>query len=180
VKLSPRVKLALIAGGFALPIVASTLVYVFGHASASANYGELLLPPASVPSTAVPRAGGAELRWGDLAGRWVLVTSDGGACGQPCVDKLVAMRQVRLALGREASRVERVWVVDDGVAPPARLQAEFPGMHVIAPAARSFADRDHIHLVDPHGNVILRWPARPELKRMKGDLDRLLRASQIG
>jgi hypothetical protein len=41
-------------------------------------------------------------------------------------------------------------------------------------------DRAHIYLVDPHGNVILRWPAKPDLRRMYRDLERLFKASQIG
>ncbi len=41
-------------------------------------------------------------------------------------------------------------------------------------------DRDHLYLVDPHGNVMMRWPAAPDPKRMLQDLQRLLKASQIG
>src|SRR5207302_10172989 len=101
--------------------------------------------------------------WIDLQGRWVLVTHDGGACPRGCLDKLVAMRQVRLALGREAPRVERLLVLDDAAPLSAEVPAAFPGMLVVREpaAAATTGDRDHIHLVDPHGNVILRWPAEP-------------------
>ena len=44
--------------------------------------------------------------------------------------------------------------------------------------SRSLA-RDQL-LVDPLGNLILRYPADPDIKRMANDLDRLLRASRIG
>jgi hypothetical protein len=40
--------------------------------------------------------------------------------------------------------------------------------------------RDHIYLIDPLGNVMLRYPRDPEPNRMKKDLSRLLRASRIG
>jgi hypothetical protein len=94
------------------------------------------------------------------------------------------MRQVRLALGREADRVASVAVFQGGL-PPAELRAEFPDMAFVTPArgaavAAATRDTAHIHLVDPLGNVMMRWPAEPDYKRMKGDLDRLLRASQIG
>ena len=41
-------------------------------------------------------------------------------------------------------------------------------------------DRARIYLVDPHGNVMMRWPAQPDFRRMLNDLERLLKASQIG
>ena len=41
-------------------------------------------------------------------------------------------------------------------------------------------DRAHIYLIDPHGDVMMRWPAAPDGRRMIRDLERLLRASQIG
>ena len=85
--------------------------------------------------------------------RWLLIaTSD-----------IEAMRQVRLALGRDASRVDVV------VATPGELAK-----------AGALVDERHIYLTDPHGNVMMRWPASPDLKRMLADLKRLLKASQIG
>ena len=41
-------------------------------------------------------------------------------------------------------------------------------------------DRAHIYLVDPRGNVMMRFPANAEPRRMLKDLERLLKASQIG
>ncbi|HZZ94046.1 MAG TPA: hypothetical protein VFE23_15915 [Usitatibacter sp.] len=183
--LGARAKLALILGGFALPIAASLAVYTFGRPRPTANYGELLLPPDSITGAAFTTAGGEPFRFRSLEGRWILLAADRGACDPACRSKLVAIRQVHLALGREAERVATVTVVADGVPPAPSLAADFPAM-VFAlpadpPAARAaVTDASHIYLVDPHGNVMMRWPARPEYKRMKDDLDRLLRASQIG
>jgi hypothetical protein len=39
---------------------------------------------------------------------------------------------------------------------------------------------DHIYLVDPLGNLMLRFPRDPEPRLMIKDLARLLKASQIG
>jgi hypothetical protein len=184
VTLGPRAKLALIIAGFALPIVASVGVYTFGNPRATANYGELLLPPEAITSAPFTTADAKPFRFPDLAGRWVLVAAESGPCEAACRAKLIAIRQVRLALGREADRVASVTVVQ-GAMPPAQLRAEFPDMAFVAPAqgvavVAATRDRDHIHLVDPNGNVMMRWPAAPDYKRMKADLDRLLRASQIG
>ena len=142
-KLSPRAKLLLIASLFAAPMVAAVLAYLYFPPPPGANYGELLLPP-QVLSAEFRKPHGE---------RWLLVAAS----------DIEAMRQVRLALGRDASRVEVV------VAPAAEL----------AKAGVSVDER-HIYLADPHGNVMMRWPASPDLKRMLADLKRLLKASQIG
>ena len=183
-KLDPRAKVLMIIGGFALPIVASFLVYTFGHPRPTGNYGELLLPPDAVTAAPFATADGRDFRFASLAGRWIIVAGDRAPCEAACRAKLVAVRQVRLAVGREAERVATVAVLD-GPPPDAALRAAFPDMVFVRPAqpqpARApTADAGRIYLVDPHGNVMMRWPAQPDLKRMKGDLDRLLRASQIG
>ena len=142
-KLTPRAKLLLIVSLFALPMVASVLAYLYFPPPPSANYGELLLPP-QVLSAEFRKPHGE---------RWLLVATG----------DIEAMRQVRLALGRDASRVEVV------VAPAVELAK-----------AGASVDERHIYLADPHGNVMMRWPASPDLKRMLADLKRLLKASQIG
>lgn len=184
--IGPRVKLVLLASLFALPIVASLLAYELLQGEPTANYGELLLPPGSVTAQPFEGPGGVAFRFADLAGKWVLVVSDSGACPAACAAKLATLRQVRLALGRDAGRVGRVFVVDDLRRPAPGALAEFEGTVVaLTPAGASLPpgagnDRAHIYLVDPRGNVMMRWPAGAEGKRMLGDLKRLLKASQIG
>ena len=181
----PRAQFLLIAALFMLPIAASITTYKFLRPAATANHGELLLPPTQVGAQVFAKPGGGDFRLTDLGGRWILVTSDSGACAQACRQKLVATRQVRLALGRNASRVERVFVVDDLASPDPTLAADHPGMVVaITPKGAQppgvANDRAHTYLVDPHGNVMMRWPAAIESKGILSDLQRLLKASQIG
>jgi hypothetical protein len=183
-KLGPRARLVLLASLFLVPIAASLLAAVYFRPEPTANYGELLLPPEVITAQKFARASGGTFAFAEVRGRWVLVAADSGACGEPCLAKLAAVRQVRLALGRNAGRVERVFVVDDDRAPDAAMLGVFGTMVTVRPSAGlaqpATRDRDHIYLVDPAGNVMLRWPARPDPRRMLRDLDRLLRASQIG
>jgi cytochrome oxidase Cu insertion factor (SCO1/SenC/PrrC family) len=186
VKIGPRAKLVLLGALFAAPIAASLFAYRFMHLEPTANYGELLLPPAAIPAHPLTRTDGSVFRFPELEGRWVLVASDSGACAGPCAAKVHAMRQVRLALGRNASRVARVFVVDDLAAPDSAALAPLEDL-VIALTPRGLAlppgavnDRAHIYLVDPRGNVMMRWPASPQMRGMLKDLERLLKASQIG
>ena len=184
--LGPRATLLLIAALFAAPLVASVLVYRFGHPRPTANHGELLLPPARVSERPFAGPDGRPFSFASLRGRWVLVAADSGACESACLAKLATLRQVRLALGRNAERVARVFVVEDGRRPDAATLAPFAGMVVaMAPEGLAFApgargDRAHVYLADPNGNVMMRWRVGDDPRGMIKDLDRLLRASQIG
>jgi cytochrome oxidase Cu insertion factor (SCO1/SenC/PrrC family) len=176
----------LVVAIFALPIVASFLAYRLVEPRATGNYGELLLPPATITAHPFERGSGVPFRFESLRGRWIMVVSDSGACPQACVEKLTLVRQTRLSLGREAGRVARVFVADDLVAPDAAALGPFAGTEIVrTPAGLTLPpgavnDRAHIYLVDPLGNVMMRWPAGAEGKRMLQDLKRLLKASQVG
>jgi hypothetical protein len=96
------------------------------------------------------------------------------------------MRQQRLMTGKERDRVERVWLILDDAAVAPELVRDYEGMHFVrAPSAavRDFLAPDgsavsgHVWLVDPMGNLMLRWPQDPEPQRVKKDLARLLTAS---
>ena len=181
-----RLQLLAIMGLFALPIVGSTIAYKYFRPAASANYGELLLPPAQVTSAQFVRAGGGAFRFGELRGKWVLIASDSGACPASCEAKLTLMRQVRLMLGRNAERVVRVFVADDTHPLAPAALAPYEGTVAITPLSGTALptapvnDRAAFYLVDPHGNVMMRFPAAADPRRMHKDLERLLKASQIG
>ena len=105
----------------------------------------------------------------------MLVQIDRGACDALCEQKLYSMRQVRRAQGREMNRVERLWLVTDAVAPAPALLAAIEGTHVVrgdAQLAAAFpaerAATDHIYLVDPLGNLMLRFPRDPDLEDGEG------------
>jgi cytochrome oxidase Cu insertion factor (SCO1/SenC/PrrC family) len=179
--ITPRAKLFLIAGGFLLPIAASIATYVFFRPQATGNYGELLLPPEAISAAPLRSDDGAAFRFAQMRGRWVLLVSESGECEAACAAKLYAVRQVRLALGRDASRVARVLVAQAPSALPPAPREDLVAVLAQAPEpAGPLNDPGHIYLVDPRGNVMMRWPREPDMRRMLKDLQTLLKASQIG
>jgi len=162
-------KLVLVALVCAAPLVLGTLAYVLGFSPGKpGNYGEL------VPPRAVSGAPFAALR-----GKWVLVSADAAACDAYCEKKLYFMRQVRRAQGKHMERVERLWLVGGAAAPPPELLAAIEGTHLARHEDPAFT-ADHIYLVDPLGNLMLRFPRDPDPSRMIKDLQRLLRYSRSG
>lgn len=182
-----RAKLLLIFGVFAAPIIAAYVAYFFLAPGGRMNYGDLL-EPKPVPELALKDFDGRPFRLAALKGKWVLVQWDAASCGAPCRAKLYGMRQIRLAQGKDMDRIERVWLVDDGEAPAPETVAEYAGAWVVDakgsglerhfPAPLSV--RDHVYLIDPLGNLMLRFPKDADPRRMVKDLSRLLKVSRIG
>ena len=177
----------LIAALTTAPVAASYLIYYFWPPVHTVNYGDLI-GPQPLPDPALTLADGAPFRLSQLRGRWALVSVDSGKCDAHCDEKLLYMRQLRLTQGKDAERVERVWLISDDVPPRADSIARYQGTWLVRAAAgglsRLFPAQgvvsDHIYVVDPLGNLMMRFPRDPDPRRMIKDLARLLRASQIG
>ena len=172
-----RARLLAIGGLFALPVLAGWIAYLTGWVpGTTSNYGTLIQPRSLEAQSLAP-----------LRGKWVLVQLDGAACDARCEKKLYYMRQVRRAQGREMNRVERLWIVTDSAALRPELLAAIEGTRIArgeAQLAATFpADgpvSDHIFLVDPLGNLMLRFPRDPDPSKMVKDLERLLKYSGFG
>ena len=171
----------------AAPTVGAWLAYFVWQPQSRTNYGELIEPrPVSDPE--LRRPDGGSFRLSRLRGKWVLLQIDSGLCGDSCRKKLVYMRQARLALGKDAERVERVWLLDDaGVPDPALLReneglvvARLPDVDVLGESASPGGPTRYIYVIDPLGSLMLRFPGDPDGRKMLKDLARLLKASRIG
>ena len=109
--------------------------------------------------------------------------SDSGQCEASCRSRLHLMRQVRLALGKDQDRIERLWLLEDNLVPAAGLMEEFAGTRQVRsgsgglrlPAAES--SRDHVYLIDPFGNLMMRFPRNADLTLVKKDMDKLMKIS---
>ncbi len=183
-----RVKLLLLFLVCAAPVIASYVAFYFFRPDGRVNYGTLIEPAKPLPEITLSLLDGRPFRLAEFRGKWVLVTFDGGACGPACVDKLFKMQQLRTMQGKERERLERAWVITDGAPLSTMLIREYDDMKMLragsAPVAREFpADglrSDHIYLIDPLGNLIMRYPKNADPMKMTKDLGRLLKYSRIG
>lgn len=179
-----RRTLTLLALVCAAPVVASYVAYYWLHPSGRVNYGELEAKPA--PDIEARTPDGAPWRLASLRGRWALVVLMDGACEARCERALYATRQARTIQNREQERIVRVLLQPTGaVAPSSAMLGEHPGLIAVEAEPRAWqrlpgAGRDSIYVVDPLGNVVLRYPFDPDIKGMAKDLERLLKASRIG
>jgi cytochrome oxidase Cu insertion factor (SCO1/SenC/PrrC family) len=169
---SARLKVALLVVICAAPFVLGWLAYEHRwFAGQAGNYGELIKPR--------PLAGPLA----PLKGKWVLVTVDAAACDAACEKKLYLVRQVRKAQGKDAERIERLWLLSDAAKPRPELVAALESSQLAAGDAATlsaFPGTRDIYLVDPLGNLMMRFPADADPSKMIKDLQRLLKYSGFG
>ncbi|GCL62273.1 SCO family protein [Pseudaquabacterium pictum] len=189
---SGRLKMLLIVAACAAPMIASyTLYYVVRPTGGATAYSDLIQPTVPMPAVpAQPLAGGAPQVLRGLAGQWLLVVVDSGACAEACEQRLYMQRQLREMNGRDRDRIDKLWlVIDDAPVKPALQQAlaATPGMHMLRVPRATVAAwlkpapgqalEDHLYIVDPLGEWMMRAPANADPSKLKRDITRLLRAS---
>jgi hypothetical protein len=174
----------------AAPVLASYLTYYVIRPEARRNFGELIEPQRALPPVMAKALDGKAVALPSLRGQWLLVSVGAGACDAACERHLYLQRQLRESLGKDKDRVDWVWLVADGAAvrEPLRpaltqavvLQVDGPALSQWLAPAPGHQLSDHLYVVDPLGNWIMRFPAALDLAgaaRAKRDLERLLRAS---
>lgn len=181
-----RTLLLIVAIGLA-PIVASYAAYYWFTPSKRVNYGELL-ETAPAPVLAGAGIDGKSFSLSDLRGKWVLLIASRSECAEDCVRALYATRQARTIQGREQDRVVRLLLQ------PSASLALAPEL-AVADAGLVVANVDEralerlplgagsgatILLLDPRGNLVLRYNDNPDIRGLANDLQRVLKASQIG
>jgi len=99
-------------------------------------------------------------------------------------------RQLQIGLGRDASRASHALASSQPVstAYDAKLKAEYPQLQRYSldlstfnkDAAAQGSGDAQLWIVDPHGNLVLRYDARVKGKDLLNDLRLLLKLSNIG
>jgi hypothetical protein len=186
-----RWKLFTVLAICAAPIVFSYFTYYVIQPKGRTNYGDILDPRLyPMPKLGSNLLGGEPKELDAYKGKWIMLQVDSGACAEACQKKLYDMRQLRLIQGKEMERIERVWLVIDDQAVDTVIIRAFDGMHILKvnvntlkswlPLEADTQLQDHIFMIDPLGNLMMRFPKNADPQKMKKDISKLLRASAIG
>ncbi len=185
-----RLKMLLVLLVCAAPVVASYLTYFVIRPEGRTNYSELVLPTRPLPDLPLTDLNGTPVKAATLKGQWLLVVVSGGACDAVCEKLLWVQRQLRETLGRDKDRLDKVWLITDratprpqilqaiaGVAPATVLHVPEAALALWLAPAKGGALQQHMVIVDPMGEWMMRVPADPDPSRLKRDIEKLLRAS---
>lgn len=189
-----RSMLLFIVACFAVPLATAWLLIGRWQPEGSVHHGQLLNPARPLAQLRFTALDDRSADGTAPQGRWVLIyVGSATECDASCRTALYAMRQVRLALGKDMGRVKTLLLLD-GV-PDAGLRQWLAAEHsattvgVADTATRTelngafgptAAEERSIYLVDPLGNLLMRYPVAVEPRGMLKDMKRLLSLSNIG
>ena len=175
----------------AAPMIVSYFTYYVIKPESRTNYGTLIDPSAHpIPALGTKGLDGSSIGLDAYKGKWIMLQVDQADCNAYCQKKLYEMRQLRLTQGKERDRVERVWLITDDTPLETMLIREYDGTHMLRvkpeavnawlPVEAGTSTADHIYMIDPLGNLMMRFPKDADPNKIKKDISKLLRASSIG
>lgn len=174
---------------FALPVVIGVSLYVSNWRPGGGSYGALLQPPQPLNFPVLKTPYGKPVDALAWKNKWHLVYIAPATCDAECRNGLHVMRQIHASLAKDIDRLERVWLVDGPLLPGTQvLQSQYPDMLVLADAAALARQVDaklasgagRIYLIDPLGNLVIRYPSGSDPSGIRKDLMKLLRYSWTG
>jgi hypothetical protein len=196
--------LAALAALFVLPLLLAFYMY-YGtdwRPLKRVNHGTLISParplvmtslkrePLTDPDPNAPPRGAEPAEPKPFRDKWSIVYIGEGNCDERCRQALYVMRQTRLSLNNEMSRVERVFLVTGNCCAREFLLHEHQGL-IVADATSADGTKllqefpadgrpYSLFIVDPLGNLMMSYDSRQNPKGLLEDLQKLLRLSHIG
>jgi cytochrome oxidase Cu insertion factor (SCO1/SenC/PrrC family) len=182
----------LLAAIFFLPLIASFYMYYASdwRPVKSTAHGELYRPARPLPQAVLRDSRGQVAPANLFNDKWSLVYIGGGACDDLCKTSLYFMRQTRLSLNNEMTRVNRFFLATSACCNNEFLDVEHPGLVTLDASGPNAAelvaafpatDRERsLYVVDPLGNLVMRYDTRDNPKGLLDDLKKLLKLSHIG
>lgn len=120
--------------------------------------------------------------------RWQLLVTVPDACDADCKQLVFLARQIHIGLNRDTARASHALASTQPLADDydALLRREFPQLSRYSLEPQAYAETAgkvegaQLWIVDPHGNLVLRYDSRSKGKAILNDLRHLLKISQIG
>ena len=179
---------------FVAPVVAAYALFFLGVTPpAFSNKGELLNPIIDVESFVLTDDNQTQISRDEITEhKWHMIYFAESSCDDACNRILYNMRQINIAVGKNANRLQRLVVHLDE--PDEEFQAlitkEYPdarhananantieaALQGVGPQFRS----NEVYIMDPLGNIMLRFTQKQSYKDVLHDLNKLFKVSQIG
>ena len=185
-----RLMMTLILLACAAPVLLSYFTYFVVRPQGRTNYATLIDPQRPLPALVLRDLAGRPVDAPSLKGQWLLVVVAPSACDPACEQRLFMQRQLREMTGKERDKIDKLWLIEDDAplrpelaaaigATPAvtALRAERAALAAWLQPEAGHALEDHLYIVDPLGNWMMRAPADADPIKLKKDLERLLRAA---
>jgi len=180
---------------FIAPVALAYIMFFFVDVKSFVNHGEILNPIVHISSFKLKDNDGELIPRDKLTYKWRLVSFLKKTCDEQCEARLFDSRQIHTSLGKDQHRLVRMFVhLQPAGDTLSKLITETHQnvIHVNGDASAilnalgnnirddaSITDNE-IYIMDPMGNVMMRFTQDQPNKEFLYDLKKLLKASQIG
>lgn len=180
---------------FVAPVVLAYVMFFFVEVKSFVNHGEILNPIVHISSFKLTDEANEIIPRAELTYKWRLISFVGRDCDQVCESRLYDTRQIHTSLGKDQHRLIRMFVhlepageslvklIDTThenvihVNGDVNTIKETLGINIRDDASIT---NNEIYIMDPMGNVMMRFTQDQPNKELLFDLKKLLKASQIG
>jgi len=173
---------------FGSMLVAGALRFSGWRPAGTRNFGEMLAPPGDLRMVVPRGVDGRPYAWNPAARTWRIALAPPADCGRECLDLMRSLDTVWKLMGREAERVDVLWIcAATPCAPPAGAPrpATLRLLHGTAPLRAGLPRVDEltynggrgvpVYVIDPNGFVVLRYPPGFDAGGLRADLAKLLK-----
>jgi len=186
-QLKGRLALVGIALMFFVPIFVSWYLVFFSdykEGIKTLNNGELISPIINLSNLDMKAFSDDKVHSHDRT--WILAFLINEKCDESCQEKLYQIRQIRLAIGKDKDKLERL-VIANANLDWGTYKKEYPGQKYIDASIINFdgivsvfkinaeLKADSIYLIDPYGNLMMQYKNGTEPTGIIKDIERLIR-----
>ena len=180
---------------FIAPVVLAYIMFFFVDVKSFVNHGEILNPIVHIASFKLKDENNDLVPEGDLTYKWRLISFLGKDCDEQCETRLYDTRQIHTLLAKDQHRLMRMFVHLEPAGDPLikLIEQTHPNVIHVNGDADTIIDalganvregtgimNNETYIMDPMGNVMMRFTQDQPNKEFLYDLKKLLKASQIG
>jgi len=180
---------------FIAPVALAYIMFFFVDVKSFVNHGEILNPIVHIESFKLRDESDELIAKDELTYKWRLISFLGKDCDEECETRLYDTRQIHTSLAKNQHRLMRMFVHLEpaGASLTKLMEQTHPNVIHVNGDADAITDalgtniRDGVgimnnetYIMDPMGNVMMRFTQEQPNKEFLYDLKKLLKASQIG
>jgi cytochrome oxidase Cu insertion factor (SCO1/SenC/PrrC family) len=180
---------------FIAPVILAYIMFFFVDVKSFVNHGEILNPIVHIASFKLKDENNEIIPQDDLTYKWRLISFVGKDCDEQCETRLYDTRQIHRLLAKDQHRLMRMFVHLEpaGDSLIKLIEQTHPNVIHVNGDADTIIDalganvregagimNNETYIMDPMGNVMMRFTQDQPNKEFLYDLKKLLKASQIG
>ncbi len=180
---------------FLVPVILAYIMFFFVDVKSFSNHGEILNPIISIVDFKLKNEENVVIAKKELIHKWAIISYLKKDCDKLCATRLYDTRQIHKSLGKHKSRLRRIFIhlepADKELTAllaqthPNAMNVNGEKKLIVDALGKNIHDgagitTNEVYIMDPLGNIMMRFTQEQSNKDILTDLKKLLKVSQIG